>query len=368
MQKRKLAAVWIESHRRWQLKIQRDGVRRTFYSSIPGKRGKSECERKAALWADGFCNSPMKLGALWKLFLVDQEARTGTGNYTNMESIGRTWILPKLAHKRVENITEQDFQNILNSAAMKGRSKKTISNIRGAFTAFLRFARKNRATDLRADDLVIPHRAPIGKRTVLEGRDLSILFTSTKTMHRQKVIDEWYIHAFRFLASAGLRPGELCELKEREQTSTKSLSVTGSLNRFGEHTSGKTANAIRTFVLPTIALQIIGDQKAMLKAAGIVSPYLFPAPDGNQSTSALLYKHWIKYQKFNDLPGISLYELRHTFVSVCKGNVPEPLIKPIIGHSSDMPSYKTYGHAMSGELEMVAKMIDSAYAEIGAKK
>ena len=44
---RKNEAIWIEKSQRWQIKVQKDGVRRAFYSFTPSKRGKIEAEKKA---------------------------------------------------------------------------------------------------------------------------------------------------------------------------------------------------------------------------------------------------------------------------------------------------------------------------------
>jgi hypothetical protein len=55
---------------------------------------------------------------------------------------------------------------------------------------------------------------------------------------------------------------------------------------------------------------------------------------------------------------------------MCKGSIPEALLNPVVRHSSKMPTYDTYGHAVKGDLESVAGMIENAYAEIvqGPKK
>ena len=355
---------WLEKYNRWQIKVRKDGDRKTFLSYIPGRKGQVECQKKADAWLSGIVNPTIKVNKLYSMFLEDCKDRTSTGNYTNMESIGRVWILPKIGFKKISSLTEQDLQNILNAAHKKGKSHKTISNVRGALTSFLRFARKSRVTELRADDLVIPNNAPIGERKILNTDALKILFSSTKTTFQKKAVEDWYVYAYRFLAIVGLRPGELCELQRKKQDSKSTINIHGSFNRFGEHTSGKTKNALREFILPEAAVNILKDQEEMLKRAGIVSAYLFPAKDGTQSTSRELYKRWKMYQKINGIEDISLYELRHTFVSVCKGTLPESIIKPVVGHSSKMPTYNTYGHQIDGDLESAALLIDKAYKDI----
>ena len=52
MAERKSEAAWIESRSRWQINVQAEGVRKTFTSSMPGRRGKADAERKAERWLD----------------------------------------------------------------------------------------------------------------------------------------------------------------------------------------------------------------------------------------------------------------------------------------------------------------------------
>ena len=40
-------AQWMEKYNRWQIKVQKDGVRKTFYSSKPGRTGQREANAKA---------------------------------------------------------------------------------------------------------------------------------------------------------------------------------------------------------------------------------------------------------------------------------------------------------------------------------
>ena len=48
--KRTNTAKWIESARRWQINVQKDGVRKTFTSAKPGRTGQREANRKADDW------------------------------------------------------------------------------------------------------------------------------------------------------------------------------------------------------------------------------------------------------------------------------------------------------------------------------
>ena len=45
-------AKWSESRKLWRIDVQRDGVQKSFYSSVPGRKGQRECNAKADRWLD----------------------------------------------------------------------------------------------------------------------------------------------------------------------------------------------------------------------------------------------------------------------------------------------------------------------------
>lgn len=44
--KRRSEAIWIESKAYWQIKVQKDDVRKAFTSAVKGRKGKHEAEPK----------------------------------------------------------------------------------------------------------------------------------------------------------------------------------------------------------------------------------------------------------------------------------------------------------------------------------
>ena len=47
MSKRTNTAQWEEKYQRWRIAVQKDGVRKQFYSSTPGRTGQREANAKA---------------------------------------------------------------------------------------------------------------------------------------------------------------------------------------------------------------------------------------------------------------------------------------------------------------------------------
>ena len=58
MSKRINTAVWQEKYKRWQINVQKDGIRKSFYSSTPGRTGQREANKKADQWLDGDIQNP----------------------------------------------------------------------------------------------------------------------------------------------------------------------------------------------------------------------------------------------------------------------------------------------------------------------
>ena len=52
MGKRTNTAAWLPNQQRWQINVQKNGVRRSFTSSKPGRTGQREANAKADAWLD----------------------------------------------------------------------------------------------------------------------------------------------------------------------------------------------------------------------------------------------------------------------------------------------------------------------------
>lgn len=363
MPQRKNEAAWIESRNRWQINVQREGERRTFVSSIAGKKGKIAAEKKADAWLEsGLRGGSARMGAVWAQYLdriLALKTRESTA-YTQAEYFGRCYILPALEHRKLNTITPQMWQDVIDQAFItKHLSRKTLKGLRGTLTGFFRYCRKCEL-DLRypTDTLTIPADAAVGQRTILNPADLSVLFSQSTIQRYGKPTPCHYIYAWRFYVVTGLRPGELIGLRQ-EDIQNGVLSVRSSVNVFGRKTPGKNANAQRQFVLPAEALSILEQQQAYLKRIGILSPWLFPAPDGGVSSEKTIYGQWRTYCKQHALSSASLYELRHTMVSI-NASVPDALLKPMVGHSANMDTRGIYSHAIAEYQQETARMVGNA--------
>ena len=368
-------AVWIEKRKRWQVKVQINGQRKMFLSTIPGRKGKADAERKADQWNPALAAASIKEGdtaspassisasvrfwQAYELFLKDNKKRTSEANYANNESLGRNWLKPRLEHKLLSSITEQDWQNCINDAIEKKRAKKTLKNIRGAISAFNRFCKKNRVYMAPTEDLDIPKNAPVKPKVILQPEQLRILFGNNLTLEDNIEQPAFFIHAWRFCVLTGLRRGELLGL-QRSDIKSGTIHIQRSINNFNHIGPTKTAKANRIFRLNKHMKETLEAQFAMLKHHKIVTPWIFPGEDGNHAVPATFYDRWCLYREYHGFK-VTLHELRHTLISIGGTALTAEQLKPMVGHTDKMDTFGVYGHEIDGEQQRVADALDALF-------
>ncbi len=366
MAERKNEAKWLDKYQRWQINVQKDGKRKTFYSKTPGTKGKIDAEKQADKWLKGnFENPTMRFAKLYELFLQEKELLKGksSGDLRNHQNMGKNFLLPELGTKKVEHITLGDWQNCINNAFQQSQTKgrplsaKSLKNIRASMTAVYAYARRHNIPLVKPEYLQIPKSAPVGQRKILTPEDIKKLFDDS-------IEPFWYIHYVRFLLITGLRPGEAAGIRADEDIKDNILTIKRSINNLGEITDGKNANALRSQYLPEIAQKIVTDQRQMLKQNSIISPWLFPNTIGDISNPHEIYKKWVRFRDKNQITACSLYELRHTMVSITKNGVPTHLLKMVLGHTEAMDTYGVYGHEFAGDLQNVANATQNIFQTI----
>ncbi len=256
--KRINTAVWYDKQNRWQIKVQKDGIRRTFYSSTPGRNGQRECNAKADAWLDdGVENPNAKISALTKEYLENLKLTASKSHYIQYEKYVRLYINPKIGNVRISDLHEQHLQSVIDYGYSKKLAKKTLQNIRGCIAAFVKYCRKCKYTTLYPEDLTIPHGAVSKPKTILQPDDLHKLFNIDTITSRGKVVREHYINAYRFEVSTGLRPGEIIGLKWTDIVGNTVYLKRSVINIYGEETTGKNENAQRVFAINDFSRAVI---------------------------------------------------------------------------------------------------------------
>ena len=260
----------------------------------------------------------------------------------------------KLSKKKITKLQDADIQAILDEAQAQNKAKKTITNIRSAFESFLKFCRQRGWTDYRMDEVKVPAGARAKGKTILQPDYLKTLFTNDQTMWRGKVRFDPEIYAYRFAVLTGLRPGELLAL-DVEDWEGDVLHIRGSINDSGMATKGKNENAIRDVRLFEEAKEQVEKQ---CQLTGRKRGKMF-----DFETQLQFRGRWYTYCNHNGIPHITPYELRHTFVSIAQ-QLPDGLVKPIVGHSKNMDTFGVYGHGVDGYDTIASQQLSKVFKEL----
>ena len=363
-------AKWLEKYNRWQIKVQKDGERKTFTSSTKGRRGQLEANAKADKWLNNnLINQNMRVQELSALYMEEKALNVGTSRTNNIKSMFKVNILPALKNKKVSVLCEQDLQNVLNKMYKGGHAYRYISECKKTLLDFMKFARKNNLTVLFPESLTINKNAPKTEKDTLQPIDIIKLFKSSSTLYNKKETFDMYIYAYRFMVLTGLRRGELVGLMWSDLMADINgdvvLYMQRAINENMEITEGKTKNSKRTIYLEDLAVNILEQQKQMQKDMNIQSEYIFSNKYGEFITPNNLWYRFSVYAKYNKLSTHTLHELRHTFISVSSTeNVPLQALKELVGHSPKMDTLGTYGHTINGEIKKASKKINNKYKEI----
>lgn len=201
-------AVWIEKYKRWQINVQKDGIRRSFYSPILGRNGQRECNKKADDWLDGgIVNEKTRVKELFDTWVEDVLKKTMCKDgWQQYKGYGDNWICPRIGHIKIGTINEGHLQAIIDAAFASGLSKKTLTNIKACIVAFVKYARINKGTMLLPETLRVPAGAREGERTILQPDDMTKLFTTDTRLLRGKKCMSCISTPIALRFATGLRP------------------------------------------------------------------------------------------------------------------------------------------------------------------
>lgn len=350
--------IWLDKEARWSMRCQIHGVHKRFTSSKPGIAGKKEVLKKYRAFRDGEMYEDLFFTEAWERFLEYILDKNGHGEaYINLEKYGRLYILPRMNKKLLSTCGLSDFQECISKARRTSGgsaplARRTLRNIKATIMQFVHYAVANGYMDPLRGQLYIPAAAQSNERVILQPADISRLFEGPST-------NDWYINIFRFSLVTGLRTGEVLGIQNGD-IKNNVLYVSRSINCRNKITEGKNQNARRCIYLNKIARQIINENQ--FRNGRLKTPWVFCSKTGAPLSQSTLRNAWLKLAQERNLPGCP-YSLRHTFISLLKNEMPESMLKSIVGHSSTMPTLEVYGHMVDGEMEAAAKIIDVNFSK-----
>ena len=360
MKTRRSEAIWIESRSRWQINVQRDGVRKTFTDSTPGRTGKHAAEAKADKWLKKF-STEQYLDDAWSMFIEDKKTQVTPASLKCIEQRYPhiTAVIPE--HKRLSMITLYEWQKVLDTLAAKDYAAQTITQVIGTITSFNTYCLRRRweCEEIRTGDLSVPKLA--GKPKPKKALTVDAL----KALQALDEHDNAYAYLFQFLPYTGLRIGEARGLEWTDiDRANHVLRLRRAVSADGTINEGKTRNAARNIPLIPQAEAILDKQREYLNRWQLeTEPHIFPDIGGGElaSRTAEYAWHLISKQIGTDC---TIHELRHTFISMSKSELPIALLKQVAGHSATMDTLKVYGHETETDTETSRKLLETAFEAI----
>ena len=107
-------AYWVDRYHRWQVNVQRDGKRKTFTSTLTGRKGKLEAERKADRWLeDPTSAETVQVGRLLDQYEEYLKGTKSAGHASQYCGFIRLYIRPVIGLIRINRLTEGDLQDVI---------------------------------------------------------------------------------------------------------------------------------------------------------------------------------------------------------------------------------------------------------------
>lgn len=360
---------------RWKITVQRKGVRKTFYSSTPGDKGRKECALAVLDWlADGApanysvraerYNKNPTVAVVFQDFLQDKKLETA--DIYNIENRYKNHIRPLIGGIKILNLTVQDMKRVILVAHKEKKlSRKTLMNLRGDLSSFCTYlADANIRQDLSTTRIKIPRDAPASVKTPLSTMGFYRLFTQDKTLYNNTETEDYYIYAYRFQLLYGLRPGELMGLEWGDVDMKNGfVTINRAINAKGQLTTGKNDFSHRVLPLTLLAKELLQKQAQHYRE----NPRNKHERIFGDFGQICYRSRWKIYCEHNGIPYITPYELRHTFASVNK-LLPLWILDVLMGHTHEGISLGTYAHALEGDMKNVAEQLDQnllAQVELG---
>lgn len=337
---------------KYQIAKQVNGKRKYFYGNTP-----KECTSKFDAW-NGNIGAPLKtFKTEFKAWMEDYVVKQSESTYSQYDTLSKTHIIPILGLIKVDKILPFNCQSVLDNARNKNSGGKlsdaTLGHIRKIMHAFFEYQKlmKKSIRENPCVYLTMPKGSPTRERRSATPQELDIIWNRMEGSH--------YFYCFQFLLLTGLRPSEVCGIRFADIKGT-SIKIKESRTRF-ETSSGKTKNAKREIDISPIMTNIINLQKQYCVKQKFKLDYLFPTLDGEPSNSGYLTRAWSRLMEDTGI-SLTLYELRHTFVSLTIDKLPIKDLQTLIGHSSRMDTSSTYAHIFK-EKKDNAGIIDGAVSK-----
>ena len=368
MTTRRAEAYWIESENRWKISVSREGIRKCFADSTKGKQGKHLCEAKADKWLRTF-ETEQQFEEAIELFLEFKKRQVSPSAYKGMDTIFRKHILPAFPPSRkLSRISPYDWQQVIDKFAEDGHTASYTNQFVSYIKSFLSYceSRMWEIAPIKPGQLIVTSTKDKHIKKSLNSAQITALLSLTPSDFNH-ITTQQYVNLFRLSLVTGLRRGELLGLKWSDITDD-TITVNRAVSPAGDITQGKTANSKRVIPKTQMSGEILESQLNFQRKFGKTDWIFGDWMDGWEHTTSPFHVDtaWKNVSNRLNLPDISVHELRHTFISLFKSDMPLALLKQTVGHSATMDTIGVYGHQTQEDIEITSEIINSLFQKLEA--
>lgn len=282
----------------------------------------------------------------------------------------RKHLVPTLGKIRIDRLTPQDVQEMINSRLTAGLSPKTVAYAHQVLRTALELARRWDLVDRNVASMVDP---PRRERPKIHPMDPS---------QARRFLDSLHGHRLEALFSValamGLRQGEALGLRwEDVDLLAGSLSVRHQVQRIDGRlvlVEPKTERSRRTIAIPPTVIERLRHHEARQLAEKLWAGstwteegYVFTSRTGGPLQARRVIDEFHKALAAAGMPRIRFHDLRHSCATLLLVQGVSPrVVMEILGHSEIAMTMNTYSHVVPDLQREAAGKMDSLL--LGARK
>jgi integrase len=343
-------------------------VRRSLYGSTRGEVQRAV--RDLAMRADqGIAWTPSSV--TMETFLRDwlnesAKPRLRPRTYEGYEQHVERHLVPALGSLKLQKLTPEHVQRLVNGLATKGLSPATIRYVRAVLRVALNEAMRYGHVTRNVATLVRLPRATRHECRVLSVDDAKALLEASKSSR----LDALYTVGL----AVGLRIGEALGLRwEDLDLERKTLRVSQALQRVNRETrfvQPKSDRSRLALPLPDFAVNALRSYRASQNKERLaIGPdwvdqgLVFTTPIGTPLDYSNVRKDFRKVLKEAGLPMMRLHDLRHTCASLLLAQGVNPrVVMATLGHSQISLTLDTYSHVLPSVHKEAAQRMNDVLA------
>ena len=304
-----------------------------------------------------------------KAWLATQAGKRRAGT-TVHEYSGRftRYVYPAIGKKRMDKVTIQDIENMLDDLVAKGLSKGTVRAVKNALSAMFSDAKKNRVIARNpVRDAEMPSMQAKQPKQYPSRLDVQKLLAKAASIEGDA---ERELGRILFMcAHTGARIGEIMAAKWSDldlEAGTWTVISTVTRSSEGKRKVGSRTKTGESRLVPLSAglVQVLKLQQEYVSYVKSMTGvwgeegYVFPTSIGtfkdHNNLQKLLRKAYPEWK-------FTFHDLRHWFVSTgIEAGAADVQIARLVGHKSTRTTNDVYGHLLEGGQESIIKSIEEA--------